>query len=63
MVTTASFVATGVAVTVFVALVVVAVYDVVSASNAGVKVNEPIANPDKSKLNLGLQRYPYPCTH
>lgn len=33
--------------TVFVLFVVVTVYDVLLGSNDGVKVNEPIANPDR----------------
>ena len=44
----------GVAVTLFVALLVVAVYSSVSVSKAGVKVNEPIVSPDKPATLLPL---------
>lgn len=49
MVTVASS-CSGVAVTVFVALVVVAVYSVVSGSNVGVSVSAPIVSPERRAL-------------
>lgn len=47
---TVAFSSSGVAVTVFVAFVVVAVYSVVSGSNSGVNVSAPIASPERRAL-------------
>lgn len=47
---TVALASSGVAVTVLVAFVVVAVYSVVSGSNAGVSVSEPIVSPERRAL-------------
>lgn len=47
---TVALASSGVAVTVLVAFVVVAVYSVVSGSNAGVSVSAPIVSPERRAL-------------
>lgn len=54
LISISAFGSIGVAVTLFVALLVVAVYASVSVSNEGVKVNEPIVSPDKPATLLPL---------
>ena len=55
MITTSSPASVGVAVTLFVALLVVAVYSVTSLLNVGESVNDPIASPDRVVMFLPLQ--------